>query len=186
MDALRSGVYDVLVGVNLLREGLDLPEVSLVAILDADKEGFLRSYRSLTQTIGRAARNLNGLAIFYADNMTGSMQKTIEETERRREKQMRYNMEHNITPTQIQKARTMTNLLEIQKEIGDKRAYVEVEAPSMKVADPIIESMSPKQLKKAIDTTRQRMQEAAKKLDFTLAAQLRDEMLRMMNMLEEE
>ena len=142
MDALRSGVYDVLVGVNLLREGLDLPEVSLVAILDADKEGFLRSYRSLTQTIGRAARNLNGLAIFYADNMTGSMQKTIEETERRREKQMRYNMEHNITPTQIQKARTMTNLLEIQKEIGDKRAYVEVEAPSMKVL-PMRPSSSP-------------------------------------------
>jgi excinuclease ABC subunit B len=186
MDALRSGVYDVLVGVNLLREGLDLPEVSLVAILDADKEGFLRSYRSLTQTIGRAARNLNGLAIFYADSMTGSMQKTIEETERRREKQMRYNMEHGITPTQIQKARTMTNLLEIQKEIGDKRAYVEVEAPSMKVADPIIDAMTPQQLKKAIDTTRKRMQEAAKKLDFTLAAQLRDEMLRMMNMLEEE
>jgi excinuclease ABC subunit B len=185
MDALRSGVYDVLVGVNLLREGLDLPEVSLVAILDADKEGFLRSYRSLTQTIGRAARNLNGLAIFYADNMTGSMQKTIEETERRREKQMRYNMEHGITPTQIQKARTMTNLLEIQKEIGDKRAYVEVEAPSMKVADPIIDAMTPQQLKKAIETTRKRMQEAAKKLDFTLAAQLRDEMLRMMNMLEE-
>ena len=184
MDALRSGVYDVLVGVNLLREGLDLPEVSLVAILDADKEGFLRSYRSLTQTIGRAARNLNGLAIFYADNMTGSMQKTIEETERRREKQMRYNMEHGITPTQIQKARTMTNLLEIQKEIGDKRAYVEVEAPSMKVADPIIDAMTPQQLKKAIDTTRKRMQEAAKKLDFTLAAQLRDEMLRMMNLLE--
>ncbi|MBO5674729.1 MAG: UvrB/UvrC motif-containing protein, partial [Bacteroidaceae bacterium] len=186
MDALRSGVYDVLVGVNLLREGLDLPEVSLVAILDADKEGFLRSYRSLTQTIGRAARNLNGLAIFYADNMTGSMQKTIEETERRREKQMRYNMEHGITPTQIQKARTMTNLLEIQREIGDKRAYVEIETPTMKVADPIIDAMTPQQLKKAIDTTRKRMQEAAKKLDFTLAAQLRDEMLRMMNMLEEE
>ena len=138
----------------------------------------------VVQTIGRAARNLNGLAIFYADSMTGSMQKTIEETERRREKQMRYNMEHGITPTQIQKARTMTNLLEIQKEIGDKRAYVEVEAPSMKVADPIIDAMTPQQLKKAIDTTRKRMQEAAKKLDFPLAAQLRDEMLRMMNMLE--
>lgn len=186
MDALRSGVYDVLVGVNLLREGLDLPEVSLVAILDADKEGFLRSYRSLTQTIGRAARNLNGLAIFYADNMTGSMQKTIEETERRRDKQLRYNMEHGITPQQIQKARTMTNLLEIQKEIGDKRAYVEVDLPAQKVADPIIEAMTPQQLKKAIDTTRMRMQEAAKKLDFTLAAQLRDEMLRMMNLVDEE
>jgi excinuclease ABC subunit B len=186
MDDLRSGVYDVLVGVNLLREGLDLPEVSLVAIIDADKEGFLRSYRSLTQTIGRVARNVNGLAILYADEMTGSMQKTIEETERRREKQIRYNMEHNITPTQIKKARTMTNLLEIQKEIGDKRAYVEIEAPSLKVADPIIESMSTKQLKKAIETTRSRMQEAARKLDFTLAAQLRDEMLRMMNLLEEK
>jgi excinuclease ABC subunit B len=185
MDDLRSGVYDVLVGVNLLREGLDLPEVSLVAIIDADKEGFLRSYRSLTQTIGRVARNVNGLAILYADEMTGSMQKTIEETERRREKQIRYNMEHNITPTQIKKARTMTNLLEIQKEIGDKRAYVEIEAPSQKVADPIIDYMSPKQLKKAIDTTKTRMQEAAKKLDFTLAAQLRDEMLRMMKQLEE-
>ena len=186
MDDLRSGVYDVLVGVNLLREGLDLPEVSLVAIIDADKEGFLRSYRSLTQTIGRVARNVNGLAILYADEITGSMQKTIEETERRREKQIRYNMEHNITPTQIKKARTMTNLLEIQKEIGDKRAYVEIEAPSLKVADPIIESMSTKQLKKAIETTRSRMQEAARKLDFTLAAQLRDEMLRMMNLLEEK
>ena len=186
MDDLRSGVYDVLVGVNLLREGLDLPEVSLVAIIDADKEGFLRSYRSLTQTIGRVARNVNGLAILYADEITGSMQKTIEETERRREKQIRYNMEHNITPTQIKKARTMTNLLEIQKEIGDKRAYVEIEVPSLKVADPIIESMSTKQLKKAIETTRSRMQEAARKLDFTLAAQLRDEMLRMMNLLEEK
>ena len=185
MDDLRSGVYDVLVGVNLLREGLDLPEVSLVAIIDADKEGFLRSYRSLTQTIGRVARNVNGLAILYADQITGSMQKTIEETERRREKQIKYNIEHNITPTQIKKARTMTNLLEIQKEIGDKRAYVEVEAPSLKVADPIIDYMSSKQLKKAIDTTKTRMQEAARKLDFTLAAQLRDEMLHMMNKLEE-
>lgn len=185
MDALRSGVYDVLVGVNLLREGLDLPEVSLVAILDADKEGFLRSHRSLTQTIGRAARNINGLAILYADNITGSMQKTIEETERRREKQIRYNMEHGITPQQIRKARTMTDLLEIQHEIGDKRAYVETETPSQKVADPIIEYMSPKQLKKAIETTRSRMQEAARKLDFTLAAQLRDEMLKMMNKLDE-
>lgn len=185
MDALRSGVYDVLVGVNLLREGLDLPEVSLVAILDADKEGFLRSHRSLTQTIGRAARNINGLAILYADNITGSMQKTIEETERRREKQIRYNMEHGINPQQIRKARTMTDLLEIQHEIGDKRAYVETETPSQKVADPIIEYMSPKQLKKAIETTRSRMQEAARKLDFTLAAQLRDEMLKMMNKLDE-
>ena len=185
MDALRSGVYDVLVGVNLLREGLDLPEVSLVAILDADKEGFLRSHRSLTQTIGRAARNVNGLAILYADTITSSMQKTIEETERRREKQIRYNTEHGITPTQIQKARTMTDLLELQKEMGDKRAYVEVDTPVQKVADPIIDTMTPKQLRKAIETTRQRMQEAARKLDFTLAAQLRDEMLHMMSLLDE-
>lgn len=185
MDALRSGVYDVLVGVNLLREGLDLPEVSLVAILDADKEGFLRSHRSLTQTIGRAARNINGLAILYADNITGSMQKTIEETERRREIQIRYNEEHGITPRQIQKARTMTDLLEIQREIGDKRAYVETDAPLQKVADPIVEHMSPKQLRKAIETTRSRMQEAARKLDFTLAAGLRDDMLRMMSQLDE-
>ncbi len=184
MDALRSGVYDVLVGVNLLREGLDLPEVSLVAILDADKEGFLRSHRSLTQTIGRAARNVNGLAILYADTITGSMQKTIDETERRREKQIRYNTEHGITPKQIQKARTMTDLLELQKEMGDKRAYVEMDTPVQKVADPIVEAMSPKQLKKAIETTRQRMQEAARKLDFTLAAQLRDEMLHMMSKLD--
>ena len=179
MDALRSGVYDVLVGVNLLREGLDLPEVSLVAILDADKEGFLRSHRSLTQTIGRAARNVNGLAILYADNITRSMQKTIEETERRRLIQIQYNTEHGITPTQIKKARTMTDLLEIQNEIGDKRAYVETEVTNQKVADPVVEYMTEAQLKKAIETTKSRMQEAAKKLDFTLAAQLRDEMLRM-------
>jgi excinuclease ABC subunit B len=114
------------------------------------------------------------------------MQKTIEETERRRDKQMRYNMEHNITPRQIEKARTMTDLLEIQREIGDKRAYVEVETPSQKVADPIIEAMSPQQLKKSIESTRKRMQEAAKKLDFILAAQLRDEMLYMMDKLENE
>ncbi len=185
MDALRSGQYDVLVGVNLLREGLDLPEVSLVAILDADKEGFLRSHRSLTQTIGRAARNINGLAILYADNITRSMQKTIEETERRREKQLHYNEKHGITPKQIQKARTMTNLLELQKEIGDKRAYVEMDTPVQKVADPIVEAMTPAQLKKAIETTRKRMQEAARKLDFTMAAQLRDEMLQMMAKLED-
>ncbi|MCM1515499.1 MAG: excinuclease ABC subunit UvrB [Paraprevotella sp.] len=186
MDDLRSGIYDVLVGVNLLREGLDLPEVSLVAILDADKEGFLRSHRSLTQTIGRAARNVNGLAILYADTITGSMQKTIDETERRREKQIRYNTEHGIIPTQIKKARTMTDLLELQKENGDKRAYVEKDTPVQKVADPIVDSMSPKQLKKAIENTRQRMQDAARKLDFTLAAQLRDEMLHMMSLLDQE
>lgn len=185
MDDLRSGKYDVLVGVNLLREGLDLPEVSLVAILDADKEGFLRSHRSLTQTIGRAARNVNGLAIMYADNITGSMQKTIDETNRRREKQMAYNEAHHITPMQIQKARTMTDLLEIQKEIGDSRAYVEIEAPILKVAETVeAEKMSPDKLRKTIENLRKQMQQAAKKLDFVTAASLRDEMLRLMAMLD--
>lgn len=181
LDQLRQGFYDVLIGVNLLREGLDLPEVSLVAILDADKEGFLRSHRSLTQTIGRAARNVNGLAILYADNITQSMQKTIDETERRREKQMRYNQEHGITPRQIQKARTMTNLLEIQKEMGDSRIYVETPPPVARVAEEQVSlQRTPEQTRKLIETKRKQMQDAAKKLDFILAAQLRDEMLKLM------
>ena len=186
MDNLRNGTFDVLVGVNLLREGLDLPEVSLVAILDADKEGFLRSHRSLTQTIGRAARNVNGRAILYADRITTAIQQTIDETNRRRAKQIQYNHEHHITPTQIQKARTMTDLLDIQREIGDSRAYVETPPTTQRVADPVIQQMSIPQLRKSIEATRKKMQEAAKKLDFTLAAQLRDEMLRMMSLVPED
>ena len=184
MDDLRAGRYDVLVGVNLLREGLDLPEVSLVAILDADKEGFLRSHRSLTQTVGRAARNIHGKAIMYGDHITESMQKTIDETNRRREKQLHYNEEHHIIPRQIQKARTMGNLIQIQQETGETRAYVETEDRMYSVADPIVQMMSREQLEKSIETTRKRMQEAAKKLDFIEAAALRDEMLRMQAMLD--
>lgn len=178
LDNLRKGIVDVLVGVNLLREGLDLPEVSLVAILDADKEGFLRSHRSLTQTVGRAARNVNGLAIMYGDNVTESMRLTIEETNRRREKQLAYNELHGIVPQQIVKASTMTDLLALQKATGEKRAYVEPERPVERVAeDPAMQKLTPEQRQKRIDKLRSDMEKAAKKLDFILAAQLRDEML---------
>ncbi len=183
MDDLRAGRFDVLVGVNLLREGLDLPEVSLVAILDADKEGFLRSHRSLTQTVGRAARNVNGKAIMYADRITDSMQRTIDETNRRREKQLHYNEEHGITPTQIQKARKMGDLISANAEAHpETRAYIEPEKVSI-AADPIVEYMSREQLEKSIERSRRLMQEAAKRLDFTEAARHRDEMLRMQEML---
>lgn len=178
MDELRKGNYDVLVGVNLLREGLDLPEVSLVAILDADKEGFLRNQKSLTQTIGRAARHINGRAIMYADTITGSMQATIDETNRRREKQLKYNEEHNITPRAIHKAYNMQDLIKMRQQT-ETRAYVEVETPFSVVADPIVERMTLAQLERCIKDTRKRMAEAAKKLDFVEAAHLRDEMLRM-------
>ena len=178
MDNLRAGVYDVLVGVNLLREGLDLPEVSLVAILDADKEGFLRSHRSLTQTVGRAARHLNGRAIMYGDHITESMARTIEETNRRREKQLRYNEEHHITPQAIRKERTMGNLIQAQQQ-AETRAYVEPEIPAAMVADPVVEHMTAEQIEKSIKATRRKMEEAAKRLDFVEAAHLRDEMLRM-------
>lgn len=188
MDNLRQGVYDVLIGVNLLREGLDLPEVSLVAILDADKEGFLRSHRSLTQTAGRAARNVNGKVIMYADKITESMQLTIDETNRRREKQLAYNEAHGITPQQIKKARNLAvfgsgNESEaIQKDI---RAYVEPVSPNI-AADPIVQYMSKAQLEKSMERTRKLMKEAAKKLEFIEAAQYRDELLKMEDMMKEK
>ena len=184
MDDLRAGRFDVLVGVNLLREGLDLPEVSPVAILDADKEGFLSSHRSLTQTVGRAARNVNGKAIMYADRITESMQKTIDETNRRREKQLKYNQEHGITPQQIKKDRKMTDLISANAEAHQEtRAYVEPEEKIV-AADPVMEYMTRDQLEKSIAHTRKLMQEAAKKLDFIEAAQYRDEMLRMEELLK--
>ena len=188
MDALRAGTYDVLVGVNLLREGLDLPEVSLVAILDADKEGFLRSHRSLTQTVGRAARNVHGKAIMYADTITQSMQQTIDETNRRREKQLRYNELHDITPTQIRKDRTMNDLLSAgqeQQTARDRRAYIEPEPPVLMAAEAEAEYMTRDDMRKAVENLRKQMQEAAKRLDFITAAQLRDQMLQLMAKLDE-
>ena len=177
LGELRSGVYDVLVGVNLLREGLDLPEVSLVAILDADKEGFLRNQRSLTQTIGRAARNVNGKAIMYADTITPSMAATINETNRRREKQLRYNAEHNITPQQIKKAQTMGDLIQ-HSQGAEQRAYVE--PPHYEVlAVAEAETLTVEQKKQRIASLKKKMQEAAKKMEFVDAAILRDEMLRL-------
>lgn len=181
MDDLRKGLFDVLIGVNLLREGLDLPEVSLVAILDADKEGFLRSHRSLTQTAGRAARNINGKVIFYGDKITNSMRLTMDETTRRREKQLAYNEAHGITPRQV--IRNSVSLVGEKQQLltGEPYAYIEPE-PSL-AADPIVQYMNRTQLEKAIDRTKKQMTEAAKKLDFIEAAQFRDELVKLQDLL---
>ena len=176
---LRLGDFDVLVGVNLLREGLDLPEVSLVAILDADKEGFLRNDRSLTQTAGRAARNSNGLVIFYADKVTESMQKTIDETTRRRVIQMAYNEKHGITPQTITRTREQilakNSILDIRE--GNKKAYVERPLEATMAADPVLAFMSRDQIERMVQDTERKMKDAAKDLDFITAAQYRDEMM---------
>lgn len=196
MNDLRAGLFDVLVGVNLLREGLDLPEVSLVAILDADKEGFLRSHRSLTQTAGRAARNVNGKVIMYADTITESMQLTIDETERRRMKQMAYNKEHHLTPKKIEKE-IKTSALGIQRndsnemetKVGHKTTtyapYVEKDSLAF-AADPIMMKMSKAEIETSIADTTELMKKAAKNLDFIQAAQYRDEILRMQKLLDEK
>ena len=187
MNDLRAGVYDVLVGVNLLREGLDLPEVSLVAILDADKEGFLRSHRSLTQTAGRAARNVNGKVIMYADTITESMQKTIDETNRRRTIQMKYNEEHHIVPQQIVKAINTDLPIGHSENVlnpgSSTQAYIEP-AEAAFAADPIIKRMTRPQLEKSIADTKSQMQQAAKELNFIQAAQYRDEIIRLQKQLE--
>ena len=193
INDLRNGIYDVLVGVNLLREGLDLPEVSLVAILDADKEGFLRSHRSLTQTAGRAARNVNGKVIMYADSITDSMQKTIDETLRRREKQLKYNELNHITPTQIKRSiketlpigdtNMVANVLNVKKK---PKIYSILQEETALVADPIVMKMTRKQLEKSIQNTTAMMKEAAKNLDFLQAAQYREEILRLQAELEQK
>ena len=195
MNDLRAGVFDVLVGVNLLREGLDLPEVSLVAILDADKEGFLRSHRSLTQTAGRAARNVNGKVIMYADTITESMQKTIDETARRRSIQLKYNEDHHITPKQIKK-QIGSSLASLSVESNDREdavtqngkypgIYSEPESGAF-AADPIVKRMSKTELEKSIANTTALMKQAAKDLDFIQAAQYRDEIIRLQEQLKDK
>jgi excinuclease ABC subunit B len=188
---LRLGEFDVLVGVNLLREGLDLPEVSLVAILDADKEGFLRNERSLVQTIGRAARNANGMVIMYADKMTDSMQVAIDETNRRRRIQMEYNAEHGITPKPVFKSREaimeQTSVADKnrKKDAKSRRAYVEPEEVSV-AADPVVAYMDTKQLEKLVQETQKKMERAAKELNFMEAARLRDEFMELKKLLDDK
>ncbi len=184
MEGLREGKFDVLIGVNLLREGLDLPEVSLVAVLDADKEGFLRSARSLTQTAGRAARNLNGQVIMYADKITRSMQETIDETERRRDKQLKYNEKMGITPTQIVKP-SSSIMKGLKKHGVEKNAYIEPDKPDI-AADPVIKYMSPEALEKTIKKTRKAMEKAASELNFIEAARYRDEIASLENLLQKK
>ncbi len=186
MEQLRKGDFDVLVGINLLREGLDLPEVSLVAILDADKEGFLRSERSLTQTAGRAARNLNGRVIMYADKITGSMQKTIDSTNYRREKQLKFNIENNITPQQIIKPTREIIGYEFRSGKQDDRSYTGGDTHADVAADPVVQYMSPEGLEKAIANTKKQMEAAARELEFIEAARLRDEMYRLQDLLKEK
>ena len=209
LEDLREGTYDVLIGVNLLREGLDLPQVSLVAILDADKEGFLRNHRSLTQTAGRAARNVHGKVLMYADKITDSMQRTIDETERRRAKQMKYNLDHGITPTPIVKKKG-NDLIEIYEgKEADKgkgrakspaaraaapqaaghpqpapRPYIEEEHESPFAADPVIEYMSLPEIETRIEKLKRDMTAAAKRTDFIEAAQLRDELINLQDLRE--
>ncbi len=183
---LRLGVFDVLVGVNLLREGLDLPEVSLVAIMDADKEGFLRNQRSLIQTIGRAARNVNGRVLMYADKITDSMQASIDETDRRREVQIAYNLKHGIEPKNILKSK---EAIMGQTKVADskttaKQYYVEPDETTALAADPVVAYMSQKDLEKLLTETERKMQKAAKELDFMQAAKLRDEMFALKKRIE--
>jgi len=187
LRGLRLGEFDVLIGINLLREGLDLPEVSLVAILDADKEGFLRSERSLIQTIGRAARNDRGRVIMYADKITDSMRVTMEETDRRRDKQIAYNTQHGITPTTVGKSREeiieQTSVMDFKG--GVQKAYVEDEMITL-AADPIVQYMTKADLKKSVENTKKEMLAAAKNMDFLLAAKLRDEMFALEKMMDEK
>jgi excinuclease ABC subunit B len=183
---LRVGMFDVLVGINLLREGLDLPEVSLVTILDADKEGFLRNVRSLVQTVGRAARNVNGRVIMYADKMTDSMKQTIEETERRRKKQIEYNYENNITPTQAGKKAGATAMSGTEVNYQGKlvKTYVESEYSSL-AADPVVQYMNKDELKKQLARIKTSMLKASKELNFMEAARLRDEMFALEKLIQE-